>query len=319
MSPWPPPQVRELVTANGDLKLQLRSAKADTAVLTEECQALEERLFTKKTSPPPAVGDVTADSDCGSATGDICIPLGLAGSGVDERVQSVCQVIPDADPAVRVQGGSRKSSTNTTGFTLASVDARREEASRYGRQLGSLNSAGSNGRLSINQDAEGGRKPDTRGVLPTQNERSSIVARCSSGGGGNSGGRASVAGWACRQSGGSAVGSRGSAVSTVKSGDSSKHDKDSRDSQGGRQGQDRKPMAPNKTPTTKPVGQSEGGENSKTASYEPILSPARLERLCSNPVLARDGIAGRGGIVLGGRGGKGAAPPPSSLSSVPTG
>lgn len=61
-------QVRDLVTENGDLKLDVRRAKADNSILRVENRALEDRLLAGSISPsPPSEGDTAAGSDCGSA------------------------------------------------------------------------------------------------------------------------------------------------------------------------------------------------------------------------------------------------------------
>lgn len=60
--------MRDLVTENGDLKLDVRRAKADNSILRVENRALEDRLLAGSISPsPPSEGDTAAGSDCGSA------------------------------------------------------------------------------------------------------------------------------------------------------------------------------------------------------------------------------------------------------------
>lgn len=60
--------MRDLVTENGDLKLDVRRAKADNSILKVENCALEDRLLARSISPsPPSEGDTAAGSDCGSA------------------------------------------------------------------------------------------------------------------------------------------------------------------------------------------------------------------------------------------------------------
>eukprot|EP00903_Cladosiphon_okamuranus_P014454 g13411.t1 len=58
-------RVRDLVAVNGDLKLDVRRARADILVLNAERKGLEERLLLRTPSPPPTppVGDVALGSD----------------------------------------------------------------------------------------------------------------------------------------------------------------------------------------------------------------------------------------------------------------
>lgn len=61
-------QVRDLVTENGDLKLDVRRAKADNSILKVENSVLEDRLLAKSVSPSPSSeGDTAAGSDSGGA------------------------------------------------------------------------------------------------------------------------------------------------------------------------------------------------------------------------------------------------------------
>ena len=60
--------MRDLVTENGDLKLDIRRAKADNSILKVENSVLEDRLLARSVSPsPPSEGDTAAGSDSGSA------------------------------------------------------------------------------------------------------------------------------------------------------------------------------------------------------------------------------------------------------------
>lgn len=61
-------QIRDLVTTNGELRLNVRRAKADALILSEERRALEERFLAPPASPPSVLSLAvsTADSDCGS-------------------------------------------------------------------------------------------------------------------------------------------------------------------------------------------------------------------------------------------------------------
>lgn len=62
-------QVRDLVAANGDLKLDVRRARAEILVLNTELRGLEERFLLRTPSPPPTppARDVAAGSGCANA------------------------------------------------------------------------------------------------------------------------------------------------------------------------------------------------------------------------------------------------------------
>lgn len=68
-------QMRQLVVTNGDLKLELRRARAEASVLVEEKIVIEERLLASPLPAPPprrlnvTKGDVAADTDCDSGSG----------------------------------------------------------------------------------------------------------------------------------------------------------------------------------------------------------------------------------------------------------
>lgn len=85
-------QVRDLVAANGELKLNARRAKAEIAVLKAERKGLEERFLLRTPSPPPMppVGDIPACSSGGNL-GTAANPPGLVG-GDGERVQDRCGI-----------------------------------------------------------------------------------------------------------------------------------------------------------------------------------------------------------------------------------
>lgn len=79
--------MRDLVAANGELKLNARRAKAEISVLKAERKGLEERFLLRTPSPPPMppVGDIPAGSNDGNL-GAAASPPGLVGRD-GERIQ----------------------------------------------------------------------------------------------------------------------------------------------------------------------------------------------------------------------------------------
>lgn len=118
--------MRELVTINGHLKLELRRAKAEVSVITEEKRVVEERFITARRPPPPplrqpeATLDLAADTDCGSAPEDVDISRGHESKKVAAAQDSRKFAVAAADARPQ-QRNTADNDTNRTGSRIKSL------------------------------------------------------------------------------------------------------------------------------------------------------------------------------------------------------
>lgn len=149
-------QVRDLVAANGDLKLDLRRTRAEILVLNTERKGLEERFLLRTPSPPPTppADDVTTGNGGGSAG---VVPHG----GVEEATHSESvannRSAHEADYAQRVENNESGGEVATAGGILC-AGARLEQPilARGGAHVDSDNSLA---RTAENGQVDGAKKP----------------------------------------------------------------------------------------------------------------------------------------------------------------
>lgn len=149
-------QIRDLVTTNGELRLDVRRAKADGLILSEERRALEERFLSQPVSPSsiPSRAVSTADSDCGSFS-----PPALTRRHAERLKQN-----SDVDNNVSSGGGgarSRGAKASTGEWNIRSEERSHFTRSRNGRGFGemSINGRGSSAPQSLAADRTNGNDP----------------------------------------------------------------------------------------------------------------------------------------------------------------
>lgn len=148
-------QIRDLVTTNGELRLDVRRARADALILSEERRALEERFLPPPASPPSVLSLAvsTADSDCGSFS-----PPSLVRRHAERFTRK-----PDVDKSASPGGGDARGGgarASTGEWNMVAEESPGFQCSRTSRGRGetSTYSPGSSALQSI--DAVKANSPD---------------------------------------------------------------------------------------------------------------------------------------------------------------